>query len=46
MEPLLRVANLGYEADDFATLACQLRLESVPLVAAVVRDLQRDAYVP
>ncbi|TQV90507.1 hypothetical protein IF1G_10830 [Cordyceps javanica] len=45
MEPLLRAANLGYVADEFATLACQLRLGSAPLVAAVVRDLQRDAYV-
>lgn len=46
MEPLLRAANLGYVAGEFATFASQLHLESAPLVTAVVRDLQRDAYVP
>ncbi|TQV90174.1 hypothetical protein IF1G_11173 [Cordyceps javanica] len=45
MEPLLRAANLGYVADEFATLARQLRLEAAPLVAAVVRDL-RHRFCP
>ncbi|KAJ3495103.1 hypothetical protein NLG97_g3634 [Lecanicillium saksenae] len=46
MEPTLRAANLEYVADDFATLARRLRLESAPLVVAVLKDLQRDIYVP
>jgi hypothetical protein len=46
MEPALRAANLEYVADEFATLARRLCLESAPLVAAVMKDLQRDIYVP
>ena len=46
MEPTLRAVNLEYVADEFATLARRLRLESAPLVVAVLKDLQRDIYVP
>lgn len=46
MEPALRAANLQYVADEFATLARRLHLKSAPLVAAVMKDLQRNVYVP
>ncbi|KAJ2979271.1 hypothetical protein NQ176_g3357 [Zarea fungicola] len=36
MEPMVRAANLGYVADEFATLACKVGLESAPMVAAVL----------
>lgn len=46
MEATLRAANLEYIANEFATLTRIVHLKSAPLVAAIVRDLHREACVP